>query len=195
MAEKGPPKKAAVIPIESDPTRISKAQLAEAYQTSSVTVGKRIKGIEPLMRKGTTDYYRLRDVCDLKDVRELVVKPADEEQENISDPDKMAPDKRRLFYQAEDLRQAAELKARKNAIEAGKLLEAAHVERVIAEAFKTMALTLDTLPDLFERDGLIQSSDVQRVIEIVDSSRNQLANDLSNLSPVVEQIEAEGDWG
>lgn len=193
MATRGRKKKINTVQPPEDLLKISKAQLAEAYRTSSVTVAKRLQGILPIERIGPTDYYRLADVCELKDVR-VEAGIADPEEENITDPDKMPPDKRRLFYQAEDLRQAAELKARKNAIESGRLLEATHVERTIAEAFKTLALTLDTLPDLFERDGLIQTADVERVIEIVDNSRNQLATDLTKLSPPVADIDAAGDW-
>jgi hypothetical protein len=173
----------------------SKPQLAEAYRISVPTITKMIGSTPPAGRRHGGMVWHLNDVSEMIDIRKKKEPEiAAPEPEVVSDPDKMPPAERRLHYQAEDLKEAAKIKARRNAVEAGKLLEAKEVEKVLAVAFKTLALTLDTLPDLFERDGLINTSDVDRVIEIVDNTRIQLASDLSKLSDSVSDIELNGDW-
>jgi len=74
-------------------------------------------------------------------------------------PEKMTPPDRRTHYQAEDTKQAAELKRRKNELEERLLIPATEIVQTLAHAFKTVALTLDTLPDALERDGLLASTD------------------------------------
>lgn len=184
------------VPQAGDFMYFSKPQLAEAYKISIPTITRMIGSTPPSGRRNGGMVYHLKDVSEMIDVRKKD-EPVEEkkaEPEVITDPDKMDPSARRLHYQAEDLKEAAKIKARRNAVESGQLLEAKQVEQVLAQAFKTLALTLDTLPDLFERDGLIQSSDVERVIEIVDNSRLQLANDLAKLSKTVMDIEDSGEW-
>ena len=72
----------------------------------------------------------------------------------------------------------------------GELIPAREVEIGLAGAYKTLALTLDTLPDALERDGVISSDEIGRVIDIMDSAREQLANDLleSNMMKVSELL-------
>jgi phage terminase Nu1 subunit (DNA packaging protein) len=173
----------------------SKPQLAETYKISVPTITKMIGNVPASGRRNGGMVWHLSDVTKMLDIRKTEEEESKSEPEEVvTDPEKMPPAERRLHYQAEDLKEAAQIKARRNAVESGQLLEAADVEKVLAQAFKTLALTLDTLPDLFERDGLVQSSDVQRVIEIVDNSRSQIASDLSKLSTLVSKIEDSGEW-
>jgi len=183
------------IPEAGDFMYFSKPQLAEAFKISVPTVTKMVGSTPPVGRRNGGMVYHLKDVAELLDTRKAD-EPKDVEipPEINTDPEKMPAAERRLHYQAEDLKEAAKIKARRNAVESGQLLEAKEVEKVLAQAFKTLALTLDTLPDLFERDGLIQTADVERVIEIVDNSRAQIAVDLSRLSNMVTQIEDSGEW-
>jgi hypothetical protein len=182
------------IPVGEDHLYYSRLQLAEAYHTTATTIGKRLGGTPPAAQRNGGGVWKLIDVTTMMDIRKPVVAPVISTPDLITDPDDMAPADRRLHYQAEDLKQAAQIKARRNEIESGQLLEAGSVERVLAQAFKVLALTLDTLPDLLERDGLIQTSDVERIVEIVDNSRAQLAGDLASMSPDIAQMEEDGEW-
>lgn len=100
-------------------------------------------------------------------------------------PDEMLPADRKLYYQAEDLRQSVLLKMRKNALEARDVIPAAEVEQALALAFKSIALFLDSLPDKMERDDIIHADDVDKLIKMVDGERAQLRNSLEALSPIV----------
>lgn len=183
--------------------RFSKSELGFAFGMSLPTVVKHIGDIAPIGKRGNSIVWRLSDVADLKDVRDHIKKSyvnqynmheSDDPDDIELDPDKMKPADRRVHYQAEDLKQAALLKSRKNAIESRELIPAHEVETALAQAFKTIALTLDTLPDSLERDGLISSGDIEKVITLLDRSREQLSGDLSALSPEVQLTNMIGDW-
>ncbi len=199
-------KKLIVIPAQ-DKLRFTTAQLAEAFQITHPTVRKMVGATPPIAKRSGAAVWFLNDVAQMRDVRPPYVPPKplphnmpkttrDDEGNEVfeSDPDKMKPADRRTHYQAEDLKQASQLKARKNEIESRALIPAAEVERTLAGAFKTIALTLDTLGDSLERDGMIDPSDIGKLMSILDSSREQLAADLSVLSPEVEMLNEEGAW-
>lgn len=171
-------------------------ELATAYSTSSQTVRKMLGATPSAFKRGRSLYYNLRDVSELKDVREPYIPPTpDVDSDYVElDPDKMKPADRRVHYQAEDLKQAAELKQRKNDLERRAVIPADEVEQALAQAFKQIALLLDTLPDALERDGMVASSDIEQIIGIIDSNREQLAHDLSELSPLTQEINDQGDW-
>lgn len=169
-------------------------ELATAFKLSPPTVRKMLGDTPTAGKRGKTTIYKLGDVCTLNDVREPYIEPTPEEETIETNPDKMKPSDRRTHYQAEDLKQAAELKQRKNDIESRALIPAHEVEQALAQAFKTIALLLDTLPDALERDGMIAASDIHSIIAIIDSSREQLAVDLSSLSPAIEDMNEGGDW-
>ena len=195
--------KALIIPAQ-DKQQFGAQQLAEAFQLSIVTIRKMIGETAPVGKRGAAYTWRLFDVAEMKDVRPPWVPPKPfgknapsmmlgENGEEVfeTDPDKMKPAERKTHYQAEDLKQAAQLKLRKNEVEMRELIPALEVEQTLAQAFKTIALTLDTLGDALERDGMIATSDIGRLLEILDSSREQLAVDLTTLSPEVEEINEE----
>ena len=196
-------KKPLIIPAQ-DKQQFGAKQLAEAFQLSIVTIRKMIGDTPPVGKRGAAYTWRLFDVAEMKDVRPPWIPPKpygknapsmtlDEEGEEVfeTNPDKMKPADRKTHYQAEDLKQAAQLKLRKNEVEMRELIPALEVEQTLAQAFKTIALTLDTLGDALERDGMIATSDIGRLLEILDSSREQLAVDLTALSPEVEEINEE----
>lgn len=182
------------IPAGTDYQYFSRNQLSAIFGISVPTITKMVGSTMPAARRNGGMVYHLKDVATLLDIRKINDPDIEDDEEFETDPDKMKPADRRMHYQAEDLKQAAAIKSRRNDVEAGQLLEAVEVERVLAQAFKTLALTLDTLPDMLERDGLIETHDVERIIEIVDNSRAQLANDLSKMSETVEGLEAAGEW-
>jgi len=192
-----------IIPAQ-DKQQFGVKQLAEAFQLSLPTIRKMIGNTTPVGKRGAALTWRLFDVAEMKDVRPPWIPPKpygknapsmtlDEAGEEVfeTNPDKMKPAERKTHYQAEDLKQAAQLKLRKNEVEMRELIPALEVEQTLAQAFKTIALTLDTLGDALERDGMIATSDIGRLLEILDSSREQLAVDLTALSPEVEEINEE----
>lgn len=179
---------------EQEALRFTVSQLSTAYNVGANTVRKMIGDIPPTDKRGNAAVWKLCDVTTLNDVREPYVPQSPKEEVVETDPNKMKPMDRKIHYQAEDLKQAAEIKSRRNAVESRELIPAQEVEMALAQAFKIIALTLDTLPDALERDGYIGSADVESIIDILDSARDQLANDLSGLSPMTEAINDSGDW-
>lgn len=187
--------------------------LSLAFEIDRTTLSNMISGVNPVDKKGRSLIYDIKDVAQIIETRDSMLvekftnnkykdKPhhsnstitGSEEDELITDPEQMSPVQRINYYKAEDLRQSAQLKQHKNDVESGKLMVAVEVERTIAEAFKKIALVMDTLPDLLERDGIIGSSDIERVINVLDKSREQLAIDLSEISPATEEINNRGEW-
>lgn len=175
-------------------------QLALTYGTSTAKVREKMVDVLPIDVTGRFPLYALKDVTQLKDNRPETYrihasKIKDEEDDYINtDPKLMSAVEKINHYKAEDLKESALIKKRKNDAECGRLMVAQQVERTTAEAFKKIALTLDTLPDALERDGIISSSDVQKVISILDNSREQLAIDLRVISLTVEEINERGEW-
>jgi len=165
----------------------SRIDLGELYNLSPDVVGKMIGGIGMVAKDHNGRHlWNLKDITDLKDTRSggsNVVKNqwgewGDDGEPIETDPARMKPADRRLYWQSVDLEQAAMLKQRKNSVEARELIPNEEVARTLTMAFKTVALTLDTLPDVLERDGIIASGDIQTIISILDSAREQLGNDL-----------------
>ncbi|RLA50058.1 MAG: hypothetical protein DRR42_14135 [Gammaproteobacteria bacterium] len=183
-----------LIPPGAAKARFTVAQLSIAFSIGAATVRRRLGPTPPVEMNGKKSYYELCDVATLIDVRDPYIPDEPKEPTVETDPNKMKPMDRKTYYQAEDLKQSAEIKFRRNALEAATLIPAEDVERVLAAAFKTIALTLDTLPDALERDGIISSTDVSYVLRIIDASREQLATTLGELAPEVEDINEEGDW-
>ena len=179
---------------EQEALRFNITQLAKAFNYSPPTIRKMLGETEPAGKRGSSNVWRLCDVTTLNDVREPYIQQAPEEKVEETDPNKMKPMDRKTHYQAEDLKQASEIKARRNAVESGELMLAQEVEIALSKAFKVIALTLDTLPDALERDGYISSNDIGSIIDILDNARLQLAADLSELAPVVNDIADSGDW-
>ena len=138
--------------------------------------------------------WALSKITSLNDVRAPYIPPEPKPETTETDPSKMKPADRRVHYQAEDLKEAAELKKRKNELESGAVIAAVEVERALAEAFKVIALLLDTLPDIIERDGMLAPSDIPSIITLLDGAREQLANDLSKFSDEVAEINESGDY-
>ena len=90
------------------------------------------------------------------------------------DPSGMTPKDRLDHYRAERERLKLEQ-------ETGSLIPAAEVESVTAEVMKTLAQTLDTLPDVLERDAGISGEAVQIVQRVIDSARESMYSDVVRL--------------
>ena len=182
-------------------------QLAITYGTSNALVRSKI-GDTPIYEVvNGRDCWHLDDVSTLIDKREktapiisaktkqlLALSNVEPQDNPDNDPTLMTAVEKINHYKAEDLKESAMIKKRKNDVECARLMVATQVERTVAEAFKKIALTLDTLPDLLERDGIIANNDIQKVIALLDNSREQLAIDLSGISLSIEEINDKGEW-
>lgn len=186
---------AEILATAQSKVRFTVQQLADAYGTSAKTVRKMLGQIQPIAKSGRTSFWHISDVSILKDERAPYVPQEPDEDVEETDPDKMTPKNRLTYYQAMDTKASSESKERKNLMENRQLIPAQEVERVLSQAFKEIALMLDTFPDVLERDGYIGTQDIDAVIAIFDSGRDQLANNLSSLAPEVEDVNDEGDWG
>ena len=94
-------------------------------------------------------------------------------------PEDMAPKDELDYYRAkrEQLKLAAET---------GELIPAADIERVIGDAFKALAQSLDALPDALERDCGLTALTVNAAQKTVDAMRETL---YVNLVSVLRQEE------
>ena len=91
--------------------------------------------------------------------------------DKASDPELLAPKDALDYYRG----QREKLKL---AIETGELIPAADVERVTGDAFKSLAQSLDTLPDALERDCGLSPMTVAAIQVAMDSAREALYENL-----------------
>lgn len=89
------------------------------------------------------------------------------------DPEKLSPKDRLDWY-----RGARE--KTKHMQEVGELVPVVEFERVLSESYKTVAMTLESLPDLLERDAGLDGAAVDRVISVIDRLRESLYARLTN---------------
>jgi hypothetical protein len=97
-------------------------------------------------------------------------------------PAKLPPKDRLDHYKAE--RERIKL-----AQEVRVLIPAAEMEQVIGEAFKTIAQTLDVLPETFERDFALPPEAVIRFRSAIDSARDALYESTSQLTVAPDGLE------
>jgi terminase small subunit / prophage DNA-packing protein len=61
----------------------------------------------------------------------------------------------------------------------GQLIPAEDFRQALSDAFKTVAMTLESLPDLLERDAGLPPQAVDKTIQIIDKLREQMYERLS----------------
>lgn len=88
------------------------------------------------------------------------------------DPEKLDPKARLDWYRGTRERT-------KHMEECGELIEAVAFERALSEAFKTVASTLESLPDVLERDAGLDGPGVERAQMVIDRVRADLHRRLS----------------
>ena len=99
--------------------------------------------------------------------------------DKASDPELLAPKDALDYYRG----QREKLKL---AIETGELIPAADVERVTGDAFKSLAQSLDALPDALERDCGLDPLTVSSLQRAVDDARERLYTNLIADLPLPE---------
>jgi hypothetical protein len=141
----------------ADAKNLSINQLASELGLDRATLTKRIDaaGVKPAGMKRGFPVYRLKDV--LRAVR----------QGDAGSTSGMSPSEERAHYDAQLKRIEFEERC-------GKLIPAADYEQGVAELVKVVVQTLDTLPDILERDVGLTPAQVVRAQQEIDRLRQRM---------------------
>jgi phage terminase Nu1 subunit (DNA packaging protein) len=120
------------------------------------------RGVQPAGKRGGHPVYRARDV-----IAALISNG-----EAADDPDKLKPWERKAHYQAEHEKLRLQ-------VERGELVPSIEVEQEMAAMAKRFIQTLDTLPDLIERDVGAHPALLERIERAIDKERETLFEDLN----------------
>lgn len=152
-----------------DANHFSISRLAEMFGHTRETIGKKIKesGVKPCSKRGGYPVYNLRDVAEFTGGAFV----ADQTPFDQCDPDKLPPKDRDSWF-------ASELKRKKLEKEDGFLLDKNDTHEKLSELFKKVALSLDTLADVLERDIGLSPELIDKVNEVCDNTREELVNNI-----------------
>lgn len=146
-------------------------QIAEISGLHRQTVSQRVAGLTPAI--GSNSKLKLFSL------RDLILIGLTEKM--TADVDSLSPADKRAFWQAENERLKYEEKT-------GELIPASEVAFEMGAMAKAVVQTLETLPDILERDCGLRPKDLMRVQQIIDDVRDQM-------SLHIQQAEAEQDKG
>ena len=138
--------------------------------------------IDAWIRRGCPVIQRGRQgtpwVIDLKEMHEWHLRQkwlgGAEDDGDSTDPEKLSPKDRLDWYRGNRER-------KKDMQEAGELVPAARFEAELAAVLKAVAVTLESLPDVLERDAGIDGAAVERTQAVIDRVREDLYQKLVNL--------------
>lgn len=152
----------------------NKAQCAEFFDVTLPTVDAWIRRGAPVVQKGSRGVsWQL----DLRAVAEWVYAPNGQPEGWLQDPDAMAPQDRKAWYDSETKRR--ELQVRD-----GELVPRAEVEQVVATAFAALQQDVLAIPDRLERQHGIRPDVAERVERGLHASLAAAADRLATLAPV-----------
>lgn len=126
-------------------------QIADLVGMHRQTVSQRLSGLTPSI--GSNSKLKLYPI------NELIRLGLQEKM--TADVDAMSPNDRRAFWQAENERLRYER-------ETGELIPAFEVAQEMSSLAKAIVQSLETLPDILERDAGLQPSALTRVQQIID---------------------------
>jgi hypothetical protein len=143
---------------------LSISQIAAGWGVTRETAAKRIDAavVQPSGKRGGYPVYLLQDA-----VRAMGFSEA-----GGDEPDRMDPYKRQAHYKAELDRLKLEQETRE-------LIPRIEVEQEQARTMRTVALMLDTMPDVLERDCGLSGETLARVERSIDDCREQLHKQLT----------------
>jgi hypothetical protein len=144
--------------------QVSISQLAHAFSMARETVARRLAdaNVEPAGTRSGRPVFSLRD-C----VQALV----------HDDPQQLDPFRRKAALQSEQLQIRI-------ATERGELVPIEDVRDTFAAALKPIRHTLETLPDLLERDAGLSAPQVRACERVIDKLRDALHLQLKELGDV-----------
>lgn len=144
-------------------------QIAELTGLHRQTVSQRVAGLTPSIGSNSKlKLYALRDLI-LTGLAEKMT----------ADVDSLSPMDRKSFWQAENERLKYEERT-------GELIPASEVALEMGAMAKAVVQTLETLPDILERDCGLQPKDLIRVQQVIDDVRDQMALHIQQ-EPTTEQ--------
>jgi hypothetical protein len=140
---------------------VSVTTLAAEFGVTRETAARRIAdaGVKPSGKRAGYPVYRLKDVWG------AVLGQTSED--GTQDPDKLDPFKRQAHYKAEHLKLQVESEQRE-------LIPRIEVEQEQARILRVVALFLDTLPDILERDCGLAAAMIVAVEKRLDQMREEL---------------------
>ncbi len=138
------------------------SQFARAFGMDRKTVARRIEdaGITPAGKKNGHPTYALKDGAQAIYSEKSFFNPD-------SDPSTLPPAERKSWFQSENERVKLEKELRQ-------LIPADEVHREMSQIAKAVTTTLDSLPDILERDCDLSPEAIIRVQESVDALRDQM---------------------
>lgn len=136
-------------------------RLAEAFGLHRETVRKRLNAanVAPSGIRNGINVYAIKDAAPA--IFADVVLGGD------GDPDTLPPTERRAWYQSENERVKLEQELRQ-------LVRVEDAHREMSSIAKAVTTTLESLPDILERDCGIDAESVARVQDVIDGIRAQL---------------------
>jgi len=143
----------------------SMSALGNEYGIDRRTVAKLLEGIAPSGSARNNPTYQIKDAS-VPIVKYLLGAQTFNEGEHF-DPDKLAPKDRKDWYDSE-------LKRIQHDKVTGELIPADRIANADAAKNKKIALSLDTMADVLERDVGLSTEQVNAVNRIIDAVRNDL---------------------
>lgn len=152
-----------------DANHFSISRLAVMFGHTRETITKKIKetGVKPCDKKGGYPVYNLRDVAEFTGGAFV----ADQTPFDQCNPDKLPPKDRDSWYSSENKRLTFQEKEKS-------LLDKNETQEKLAALLKKIALTFDTLADVMERDVGLSPEQIEKVNEVADNTREELANSI-----------------
>lgn len=145
------------------------SRLADLFGHTRETISKKIKdsGAKPAAKRNGYPVFNIREIATFTGGERAEETGAFEE----INPNKLAPKDRDAYYSSENRRLAFE-KSQKQ------LLDKDETAQALAETLKKVALTFDTFADVLERDVGLSPEQIEKVNDICDNIRGELASEL-----------------
>lgn len=138
------------------------SQIARAFGMDRKTVARRLEDarVSPAGKKGGYPTYAIKDAAPALFADQVFYDPEE-------DPSRLPPNERKSWYQSENERVKLEIQLRQ-------LIPAEEVHLEMSKLAKAVTTTLDSLPDILERDCDLPPDAITRVQDSVDSLREQM---------------------
>ena len=154
-----------VVPAKSSAAAsrtVNKAEAAAWFEVSVPTVDAWLRRGCPYVQRGDKGKSWQLDLLEVARWY-LGGQPTDADE----DPEKLPPKDRLDWYRGSRERT-------KHLEDCGQLMKVEDFERALSAALKTVAVTLESLPDVLERDAGLDGAAVERAQYVVDRMRNDL---------------------
>ncbi len=146
-----------------NPNLLSISKISDLTGIARQTIAQRITGIRPRSIRSGHPVYFLRDVGAALFAKETVAISSNPDQ----DPAKLPPVDRDRWY-------SSEIKRLDFEEQMGALVRVEDMAQAIGVTFKKLALMLDTLPDVLERDVGMTPQQISAMCRIIDTQRSDL---------------------